>query len=55
MFNIIYMRKESGNYKYKHTFNSWIMFLMVSMGLVGTEEIMNIRFHVCDTKKVYQY
>ena len=37
MVNPISMRKESINYKYKHTFNSFKFFL------VGNEEITNIR------------
>ena len=39
MFNTIYMKKESVNYKCKHTFKSWIIFIKEWMGLLGTEEI----------------
>ena len=41
MFNTIYIRKESVNYKCKYTFD------FLRIGLVGTEEITNIRLQVC--------
>ena len=50
MFNTIYIRKESGNYKCKCTFNFWIIFLMEWMGLADIEKIMNIRLQVCKFK-----
>ena len=44
------MRKESVNYKFKYSFNSWIIFFVGRMSLVGTDEIKKIKLEVCDTE-----